>query len=83
MGRKPKGEDPQDKAARLRERRMTEVERAKSTEESAAGLSADIRSVYGQRTGSMSPSSPYTPKKGDWTTVVLKKFMTNFLGGNK
>lgn len=62
MGKKPKGEDPADKAARLRERRMTDVERAKSTEESAAGLSADIRSIYGQKTGNM-PSSPYKPQK--------------------
>lgn len=70
MGKKPKGEDPADKAARLRERRMTEVERQKSTEESAAGLAADIRSIYGQRTGS-STSSPYAPAKADFKTVMM------------
>jgi len=55
-------EDPADRAARLRERRMTDIERAKSTEESAAGLAADIRSIYGQKTGN-NPSSPYTPQR--------------------
>jgi hypothetical protein len=71
-------EDPADKAARLRERRMTDVERAKSTEESAAGLSADIRSIYGQKTGNMS-SSPYTPQKGDMMGTIMKSFMNQML----
>lgn len=82
MGRKPKGEDPADKAARLRERRMTEVERQKSTEESAAGLAADIRSIYGQRTGS-SASSPYAPPKRDMMGLVMKSFMNQMMGIKK
>ena len=47
------GEDSNDKAARLRERRITDVERQKTTEESAAGLTSDLRAVYGMRGLSM------------------------------
>jgi hypothetical protein len=83
MGRKPQGEDPADKAARLRERRMTDVERAKSTEESAAGLSADIRSIYGQKMGNK-PSSPYTPQKAPGAGVMnLQKFLNRMVGIKK
>lgn len=46
-------EDPADKAARLRERRITEVERQKTTEQSASGLTSDLRAVYGLRGLSM------------------------------
>lgn len=80
MGRKPKGEDPADKAARLRERRMTEVERQKSTEESAAGLAADIRSIYGQRTGSRTPSTPYAPKTPVGGVMNLDRLMRQMVG---
>ena len=51
---KPK-EDPADKAARLRERRMTEIERTSATENNAGGLTSDLRAVYGMKgMGSMS-----------------------------
>lgn len=46
-------EDPADKASRLRERRITEVERQKTTEQSASGLTSDLRAVYGMRGLSM------------------------------
>lgn len=49
---KPK-EDPADKAARLRERRITEVERQKTTEKTAGGLTSDLQAVYGLRGLSM------------------------------
>lgn len=42
---KPK-EDPQDKAARLRERRMSEIEQQQAAQKQAAGLGADLRAVY-------------------------------------
>lgn len=45
---KPK-EDPADKAARERERRITDVERQKTGEQQAAGLTTDLRAVYGLR----------------------------------
>lgn len=43
---KPK-ENPEDKTARLRERRLSLLERKGATEESARGLTADLRAVYG------------------------------------
>jgi hypothetical protein len=48
MGRTPK-EDPQDKAARLRERRISQMERDSATQRTAGELTADLRSVYGLR----------------------------------
>ncbi|MGL6209111.1 MAG: hypothetical protein ACRC14_04690 [Paracoccaceae bacterium] len=42
---KPK-EDPADKAARLRERRVSELEQGRTAEQTAGGLSSDLRSVY-------------------------------------
>lgn len=61
---KPK-EDPKDKAARLRERRITDVERQKQTEQSAGGLTSDLRAVYGLRGLSMfgAGSKPVNSKK--------------------
>jgi len=79
MGKKPKGEDPADKAARLRERRMTDVERAKSTEESAAGLSADIRSIYGMKTGN-TPSSPYRPQRAGSGAPTIMQALFKTMG---
>lgn len=43
---KPK-ENPEDKAARLRERRLSLLEQKETTEESARGLTTDLRAVYG------------------------------------
>lgn len=42
-------EDPADKKARLRERRITDVERQKSAQDMASGLTSDIRAVYGMK----------------------------------
>jgi len=42
-------EDPADKAARRRERRITDIARQKSSEEMASGLTSDIRAVYGMK----------------------------------
>lgn len=44
-------EDPKDKAARLRERRMSELDQQRTAEETAGGLTTDLRSVYGLRSG--------------------------------
>lgn len=46
-------EDPADKAARLRERRISELEQDQATQKQAAGLTSDIRSVYGLRAMSL------------------------------
>lgn len=43
---KPK-EDPKDKAARLRERRISEIEQRQAAQQQASGLSSDLASVYG------------------------------------
>lgn len=42
-------ESSADKAARYRERRITSIERQKTTEESAAALTTDLRAVYGMK----------------------------------
>lgn len=44
--RTPK-EDPADKAARLRERRLAELDRNTATQQLATGLTSDIRGTYG------------------------------------
>lgn len=46
--RTPK-EDPADRAARLRERRMSELEQARTSEQTASGMASDLRAVYGSR----------------------------------
>ena len=43
---KPK-EDPKNKAARLRERRMLKVEDQRAGQEAARGLTTDLRSIHG------------------------------------
>jgi hypothetical protein len=40
-------EDPEDKAARLRERRITDVERSEATQRNAAGMTSDLATIYG------------------------------------
>lgn len=42
-------EDPADKAARLRERRISELDQARSSEMTAAGMASDLRAVYGSK----------------------------------
>lgn len=46
-------EDPEDKKARLRERRMSELERARISQKNAFGMTSDLASVYGLRGLSM------------------------------
>jgi hypothetical protein len=48
MGPKPKGESAEDKKARLRERRLTGLERDRATQQTAQGLTTDLMSVYGR-----------------------------------
>lgn len=40
-------EDPEDKKARLRERRLSMLELDRSTQQNAQDMGADLRSVYG------------------------------------
>lgn len=42
-------ENPDDKAARLRERRMSELERSRTVQTQARDLTADVRRIYGSR----------------------------------
>ena len=42
-------EDPEDKAAREREREMAEMERTTATQGAARDLTTDLTSVYGRR----------------------------------
>lgn len=59
-------EDPQDKAARERERRITEADRNVAAQKQAGGLSTDLRSVYGLRSmslfGQAAPTGSITPR---------------------
>lgn len=56
---KPK-EDPADKKARLRERRLSEIERTAAAQDNAASRAADIRAIYGAQP-MRGPSQPFTP----------------------
>lgn len=40
-------EDPADRAARLTERRMSELEQVRAAQGNAAALTSDMRSIYG------------------------------------
>lgn len=42
-------EDPADKAARLRERRTSQIERTDAAMQNSAGLASDLRGIYGLR----------------------------------
>lgn len=57
-------EDPADKAARLRERRLSELEQDQAAQEQAKGLTTDIRAVYGLRALSLfgTPGRPAPSK---------------------
>lgn len=79
MGKKPK-EDPQDKKARLRERRLSEIERQQSAEGNAAGLSADIRAVYGALKGNR-PSMPFGPAPRPGLTFPFSPLRNATTGG--
>ncbi len=59
-------EDPADRAARLRERRITELERGETAQETAAGLTSDIRAIYGSQPGTAAgqPMRPLRPASG-------------------
>lgn len=64
-------EDPQAKKDRLRERRLSLLDRRKTAEETAGGLTSDLASVYGLRGLSMfgtrgtsvAPPAPPAPKR--------------------
>lgn len=42
-------EDPADRAARLRERRLSEIDQTRAGQKTAGDLTSDLRSVYGFR----------------------------------
>lgn len=60
MGSRPK-ENPADKKARLRERRMSTLERARAAEDQAGGLTADLRAIYGSRRTVRPTTNPGLP----------------------
>lgn len=49
-------ENKEDRKARLRERRLSEIDRTQSAEQQAAGLTTDLRAIYGLR--GMMPVKP-------------------------
>ena len=61
-------EDPDDKKDRLRERRLSLLERRRAAEKNAGGLTTDLRGVYGlggipligARGNAKAPSTPST-----------------------
>lgn len=56
--KRPK-EDPADKAARLRERRISELDQKQSAQKNAAGMAKDLRAVYGFTFGRANPPSVF------------------------
>jgi hypothetical protein len=61
---KPK-EDPEDRKARLRERRLTDIERARALQENAADLTSELRAIYGLRKNiPATPAQPAMPAQG-------------------
>lgn len=61
---KPPKEDPADRAARLSERRMSELEQVRAAQGNAAAMTSDLRSVYGFRNnfGYRMPPSVFKPQ---------------------
>lgn len=55
-------EDPNDKAARERERRLAELDQNAAAQQDAGGLTTDLRSVYGLRSLSLFGTGPGAPK---------------------
>lgn len=73
---KPK-EDPEDRKARLRERRMSMIERRQASEQSSASLTSDLRAVYGLQNlynfgqkGSFSAPSTPTQTGTPWSPFI-------------
>lgn len=56
-------ESREDRDARRRERRLSEIDQTKSAQEQAAGLTTDLRAIYGLRgIPMMMGSAPATSK---------------------
>lgn len=55
-------EDPNDKAARERERRLAELDQNAAAQKDAGGLTTDLRSVYGLRSLSLFGTGGIAPK---------------------
>lgn len=63
---KPK-EDPQDQAARLRERRLSEVDRDRSVQSNTRSMTQELAAIYGLRgaPGMFAQfTAPSTPQRG-------------------
>lgn len=56
-------EDPADRAARLSERRLSELEQVRAGQANAAAMTSDLRAVYGFRNsfGYRMPPSVFRP----------------------
>lgn len=55
-------ENPQDKAARLRERRSAELERSRTVQTQARDLTGDVRRIYGNRVTMFGLARPMAPR---------------------
>ena len=65
-------EDPADKAARLRERRISEIERTKVAQDSAGGLTSDLRAVYGMKGVKRTTGTMSSPATSGFLSMVKK-----------
>lgn len=71
-------EDPADKAARLRERRLAELDRSRTISQQASAETSDIRAVYGNQI-SMFGRTP-TAKPTAKPAVTVDPFKAIFPG---
>lgn len=78
-------ENPDDKAARLRERRMSELERSRTVQTQARDLTGDVRRIYGNRVsmfGLVKPKGSAAPS-GKSSTPLPWAQGGSFYGGNR
>lgn len=74
-------ENPDDKAARLRERRSAELERSRTVQTQARDMTGDVRRIYGNRVsmfGLARPIAPVAPRPS-----VTPSQPNNLWGGNR
>lgn len=66
-------ENPSDKAARYRDRRIIDIKRQKFTQEIAADLTSDLRAMYGLNglTGTGGTMAAAPVKLKDYTTKAI------------
>lgn len=78
-------EDPAEKAARERERRLSELDQNAATQDQAGGLTDELRSVYGLRSlslfGTAGKPAPKPVAQKPKTTPIGAGQITGWLDG--